>query len=282
MAFSSRAWSRRSSWGRRMEPSIGSCRPIANVFSLSVSGPPAANHSTPGGPQLPPFGRCCYPPGPPFSSSKLPLWRTFDEPGGPQLPPFGRCCYPPGPPFSPLRSSPSGGPSPSQGVRSCLPSVVAATPLDPPFLLFEAPPLADLRRARGSAAASLRSLLLPPWTPLFSSSKLPLWRTFDEPGGPQLPPFGRCCYPPGPPFSPLRSSPSGGPSTSQGVRSCLPSVVAATPLDPPFLLFEAPPLADLRRARGSAAASLRSLLLPPWTPLFSSSKLPLWRTFDEP
>src|SRR6266508_4719603 len=56
--------------------------------------------------------------------------------------------------------------SASQGVRSCLASLVAATPLDPFRLLGSAPPHGGPLR---------------------------------EPGGPQLPRFARCCYPPGPP-----------------------------------------------------------------------------------
>src|SRR5919197_5827273 len=48
--------------------------------------------------------RQCYPQpreglsGLPFSSSAPRLRRVTDEPGGPQLPRFARCCYPPGPP----------------------------------------------------------------------------------------------------------------------------------------------------------------------------------------
>src|SRR6266540_2050044 len=78
------------------------------------------------------------------------------------------------------------------------------------------------------------SLLLPPWTLFVSSGALRLTAgPLREPGGPQLPRFARCCYPPGPFSSPRERSASR--------RTAL-------------------------RARGSAAASLRSLLLPPWTP----------------
>src|SRR6266542_2315849 len=48
--------------------------------------------------------------------------------------------------------------------RSVIPThrTLASTPSD---LLLDDPPLADRRRAKGSAAASLRSLPLPPWIP---------------------------------------------------------------------------------------------------------------------
>src|SRR6266511_1318465 len=143
------------------------------------------------------------------------------------------------PPWTPFVSSgalrPTADRPASQGVRSSLASLVAATPLDPFRLLGSAPPHGGPLR---------------------------------EPGGPQLPRFARCCYPPGPFSSPReRSASRRDRSASQGVRSCLASLVAATPLDPFRLLGSAPPHGGTApRARGSAAASLGSLLLPPWTP----------------
>src|SRR6266542_2365079 len=139
---------------------------------------------------------------PHISSSTFRLRRIVDEPGGPQLPRFARCCYHPWTPTSPPRRSAGGGSSTSQGVRSCLASLVAATTPGPPHLLLDVPPAADRRRARGSAAASLRSLLLPPLDPHISSSTFRLRRIVDEPGGPQLPRFARCCYHPWTPISP--------------------------------------------------------------------------------
>src|SRR6266508_2417250 len=261
----------------------------------------------PGGSRLPRFARCCYPPGPPsFSSSKLRPTADLRRARGFAA---ASLCSLPLPPWTPffllLEAPPDGGSSTSQGVRGCLALLVAATPLDPLLSpprssarrrIFDEPggsrlprfarccyppgppsfsssklrPTADLRRARGFAAASLRSLLLSPWTPFFLLLEAPpdggsstsqgvrsclaslvaatppdpllspprssaRRRIFDEPGGPQLPRFARCCYPPGPPS---------------------------------FSSSKLRPTADLRRARGSAAASLRSLLLPPRTPFF--------------
>src|SRR6266542_1153192 len=161
----------------------------------------------------------------PPSSLLLPPWTLFvssgalrltagplREPGGPQLPRFARCCYPPGPFSSPReRSASRRDRSASQGVRSCLASLVAATPLDPFRLLGSAPPHGGTApRARGSAAASLGSLLLPPWTLFVSSGALRLTAgPLREPGGPQLPRLARCCYPPGPRRRRKRSMSSG-------------------------------------------------------------------------
>src|SRR6266511_3635937 len=229
----------------------------------------------------------------PPSSLLLPPWTLFGssgalrltagplrEPGGPQLPRVARCCYPPGPFSSPReRSASRRDRSASQGVRSCLAWLVAATPLDPFRLLGSAPPHGGTApRARGSAAASLGSLLLPPWTLFVSSGALRLTAgPLREPGGPQLPRLARCCYPPGPFSSPReRSASRRDRSASQGVRSCLAWLVAATPLDPFRLLGSAPPHGGTApRARGSAAASLGSLLLPPWTLFVSSGALRL-------
>src|SRR6266536_4883224 len=214
-----------------------------------------------------------YPPGPPpFSPPTLRLRRTVDEPGGPQLPRFARWAATPLDPLrSPPRRSASGGPSTSQGVRSCLASLGGLLPPWPPSVLLpDAPPPADRRRARGSAAASLRSVgCYPPGPPPFSSPTLRLRRTVDEPGGPQLPRFARCAATPLAPLrSPPRRSASGGPSTSQEVRSCLSSLGGLRPpRTPSVLLPDAPPPADRRRARGSAAASLRSVgCYPPGPP----------------
>src|SRR6266511_154323 len=110
---------------------------------------------------------------------------------------------------------------------------------------------------RGSAAASLRSLPLPPWTPSSPRKRSASGGSLREPGGPQLPRFARCRYPPGPPQLLGSAPPAADRFASQGVRSCLASLVAATPLDP---LISSEALQDRKiasRARGSAAASLR-------------------------
>src|SRR6266511_838539 len=171
----------------------------------------------------------------PPSSLLLPPWTLFvssgalrltagplREPGGPQLPRLARCCYPPGPFSSPRERSASRRTAP---------------------------------RARGSAAASLRSLLLPPWTLFVSSGALRL--TADR-------------------------------SASQGVRSCLASLVAATPLDPvvagndpcpparsprPAFLPSSPGWSGRARLRCVGPATLRTLQGRP-PPLFRSPPWP--------
>src|SRR6266511_6334302 len=88
-------------------------------------------------------------------------------------------------------------------------------------------------RCRATVARSSCAIRSPPRDPHISSSTFRLRRIVDEPGGPQLPRFARCCYHPWTPTSPPRRSACGGSSTSQGVRSCLASLVAATTPGPP-------------------------------------------------
>src|SRR6266542_1236860 len=148
-------------------------------FRLLGSAPPHGGRlREPGGPQLPRLARCCYPPGP-FSSprERSASRRTAPRARGSAAASLGSLLLPPWTLFvssGALRLTADR--SASQGVRSCLASLVAATPLDPFRLLGSAPPHGGPLR---------------------------------EPGGPQLPRFARCCYPPGPRRRRKRSMSSG-------------------------------------------------------------------------